>query len=113
MGSSECRETRGKPLNKYEGNGQSEDEICGGCRFFDSKPEATPPELIEYVNIALAFSETTRGGGHFAYPDALDPLDWACIAGLTRGRDRADGLRNERERKERRRKERTQNPGNG
>lgn len=101
------------PLKKFEGNGQSEDEICGGCRLFDSKPEATPHHLIEYVNIALNLSQIERGGGRFAYPQALAPLDWACLTGLTQGRDRADGLRSDRERKERRAKQRKENAGNG
>lgn len=65
-----------------------------------SKPEAVPQELAEFVGIALDLAETERGGAKFDYPNGLSALEWACNKGLTRGRDRAEGLRQERERQE-------------
>lgn len=84
-------------MAKYAG--QDEDEVCGSCRFLPTKPEAVPSELIEFVGAALDFAEMQRGGSTFAYPDALTLSDWAAIRGLQRGRDQAEMMRSDRERK--------------
>lgn len=86
------------PLNKYRE--QTEDEICKGCAFLPTKPEAVPEDLTEAVAVALELAEIERGGGSFVYPDSLSSHDWAAINGLTRGRDRAESLKQERERKD-------------
>jgi hypothetical protein len=63
-----------------------------------------PDDLAEFVGIALHLSEVKRSGARFEYPDGLSPIDWACLSGLTRGQDRAEGLKQERERKDARKK---------
>jgi hypothetical protein len=100
-GSADCSETRGKPLNKYLGR-QTEEEICKSCKFLPTKLEAAPNEITAHLMNALEFSTLEKGGATFAYPSALSPLDWACINGLTLGRDRAESLKAERERQEER-----------
>lgn len=92
------------PLNRY--TQQPEESVCQGCNLVDTKPEGIPEEIASFVQITLQISEIERSGGTFAYPDALSSLEWACVCGLTRGRERAQGLSDERDRKERRRKER-------
>ncbi len=66
---------------------------------------------MRFVSIALELSEVERSGGKFAYPDALSALEWACLIGLTRGKDGAESLKRERERKEERLKKRKEQLG--
>lgn len=105
-GSQECRETRGMPLNRYVDD--DEDKVCGGCALFPTKPEAIGDEIAEHVSNALALSELKRGGARFDYPDALWPHEWAALNGMTRGGDRAESLRQARDRKDAKKKKRTQ-----
>lgn len=79
------------PLNKY--SGKSEADVCSGCKFLPTKPEAVPSELAESVAIALELSELQNSSATFAYPDALSPLEWNCLRGLSRGRERAERLK--------------------
>lgn len=65
--------------------------------------EAVSDDIMEFVGIALDLTELEKSNAAFAYPDALTPLEWHCLRGLTRGRDRAESLKQERERKARRR----------
>lgn len=81
----------------------AEDDICKGCKFLPTKPEAVPEEIIEYIAVALEFDEISRIGGKFDYPSSLSPVEWASLRGLTRGRDHAESLRQERERAEQKR----------
>jgi hypothetical protein len=92
------------PLNRYLDN-QTEDAICRGCRLLPTKPEAVPVELACFVYMALGLSELERGGAKFAYPEALNAVEWSVLRGLTRGRERAESLRRERERANERRGE--------
>jgi hypothetical protein len=85
------------PLNRYIEN-QTEDEICRGCRLLPTKPEAVPDELQGFIYLALSLSELERAGAKFDYPGALSPLEWDALRGLVRGRERAENLRQERER---------------
>lgn len=62
--------------------------------------EAIPEEIIGFVGITLDLTEIEKTAT-FAYPDALSPLEWHCLRGLTRGRDRAESLKQERDRKDR------------
>ncbi len=95
------------PLNRYaEDEETTEEEICKGCRFYPTKPEAVPREIGFFVSAALEFSEIESSGGRYAYPDALPPIDWATMEGLARGRNRANSLQGDRERKDKRKKER-------
>jgi hypothetical protein len=87
------------PLNKYSGRSE---EICSGCKFLPTKPEAVPVEIIEAVAIGLELSELQNANATFAYPDALNSLEWHCLRGLTRGRERANKLKAEREKKKQR-----------
>ncbi len=103
-GSAECRETRGMPLNRYAD--AEEDDICRGCSLFATKPEAVPDEIAEYVSDALSLSELKRGGARFEYPDGLLPHEWAALNGMTRGTDRAETMRQARERSEATKKKR-------
>jgi hypothetical protein len=93
------------PLNRYLEN-QTEDEICRGCRLLPTKPGAVPEELAEFIYLALGLSELERGGAKFAYPEALDVIEWNALRALTRGRERAESLRQERDRAEEKRGER-------
>lgn len=93
------------PLNRYL-EGRTEDEICRGCRLLPTKPEAAPQELQGFIYLALSLSELERGGAKFDYPDALSPLEWDALRGLVRGRERAENLRQERERADERLRER-------
>jgi len=52
--------------------------------------------------LALELSEIERGGAKFIYPDGLAATEWASLRGLTRGREKAESMRQERERKEER-----------
>jgi hypothetical protein len=52
--------------------------------------------------MALDLSELERSGAKFIYPDGLAAPEWGALRGLTRGRERAEGLKQERERKEER-----------
>lgn len=92
------------PLNRY-GESQSEEEICRGCRLLPTKPEAVPEELAGFVYMALELAEIERAGAKFEYPGALIPLEWNLLRGLTRGRERAENLRQERERADERLRE--------
>lgn len=89
------------PLNRYIEN-QTEEAICAGCRLLPTKPEAVPEELQGFIYLALSLSELERAGAKFEYPDALSPLEWDALRGLVRGRERAENLRQERERKDER-----------
>lgn len=60
--------------------------------------EAIPEEILEFVGIALELTELEKSNARFDYPDALSPLEWNCLRGLTRGRDRAESLKQERDR---------------
>lgn len=106
-GAAECRETNGMPLNRYGANAD-EDAICRGCRLFATKPEAVADEIAEYIGTALDLSELKRSGARFEYPNGLSPYEWAALNGLTRGGDRAESLRQARDRKDAKKKERTQ-----
>lgn len=106
-GSEVCAATRGKPLNKYLGK-QSEEEICRGCKFLPTKVEAAPDAIAEYLMLALELSTLEKGGATFPYPDALSPIEWASVTGLTLGRDRAESLEAERERREEKQKKRSE-----
>jgi hypothetical protein len=99
------------PLNKYRE--RSESEICAGCKFFPTKPEAVPDEILAAVGVAAELAEIERGGAKFAYPDALSPFEWASLRGLTRGKDRAETMKNERERREKRLQEKRKQLENG
>jgi hypothetical protein len=92
------------PLEKYREN--PEEETCAGCKLFPTKPGNIPDEIAGPTYLALQLSEIERSGGKFNYPDALSPFEWSAIAGLTRGRERAENLRQDRERTDRRREER-------
>jgi hypothetical protein len=92
------------PLNRYLEN-QTEDAICGGCRLLPTKPEAVPETQAGFVYMALELSELERSGARFAYPEALNAVEWGALRGLTRGRERAESLRQERERADERRGE--------
>lgn len=96
------------PLNKY-GDGKPEDEICKGCRFYPTKTEAAPEAIADRIATALNLSELQRSGASFMYPDGLTAVEWCCLSGLTRGRDRADGLQKQRERQEQRKKNKKRN----
>jgi hypothetical protein len=85
------------PLNRYAAT-QTEDEICRGCRLLPTKPEAVPEELQGFIYQALGLSELERAGAKFDYPGGLSPLEWDLLRGLIRGRERAENLRQERER---------------
>lgn len=107
-GAAECRETNGMPLNRYGANAD-EDAICRGCRLFATKPEAVADEIAEYIGTALDLSELKRSGARFEYPNGLSPYEWASLTGLTRGSERAESRRTERERQEAKKKKRTPN----
>ena len=101
-GAAECRETRGMPLNKYPD--VEEETVCKGCPLFATKPEAVPEDLAEYVGCALSLSELKRGGARFDYPNGLAAFEWASLNGMTRGGDRAESLKQARDRDEAKRK---------
>ena len=73
-------------------------ERCLGPMLFEP--------FAEHVAAALGLAELQRGGAAFAYPNGLTPLEWATLNGLTRGKDRAEGLKADRDRKEARKKKR-------
>lgn len=83
------------------GDGKDEERICRGCPLLKTKPETVPQELIGLVAIATNLSEVERIGGRFDYPDGLTILEWECLRAISRGRDRAEGLRQKRDRKKR------------
>ena len=85
------------PLNKY--TEADEAAICTGCRFFPTKPERIPKEIWPHAAAALNLSELTRSGATFSYPHSLTAAEWASLSGLQRGRDKADKLQRERDRK--------------
>jgi hypothetical protein len=107
-GAETCRETRGKPLWKHPDT--PEEDVCRGCPFLPTKPEAVPDDIAESVGTALSLSELKRSGARFDYPKGLSAVEWACLKGLTRGSDRAEGLKQDRDRKEARKKRK---PSNG
>lgn len=105
-----CRETPGKPLEKYLGREPSgdsrqwEDEvkhICGGCRFKKSKPEDVHEDLRELVTTAFELNELKTAGAVFNYPDGLTRVEWMALTALVRGKARADAM--ERKRREKKR----------
>lgn len=51
---------------------------------------------------ALSLAELNRSGATFAYPNALTSAEWSMIAGVTRGIERAEGKRQEKDRKKKR-----------
>lgn len=93
----ECRDTPGRPLNKYPG--QEEESVCKGCALLPTKPENIPEELWPHVAAALNLSELNRLGATFSYPHSLTAVEWASLSGLQRGRDKADKLQKDRDRK--------------
>ena len=90
----------GKPLNRYA---DDEETVCGGCNLQPSKPESLDERSAAAAGDALALAELQRSGATFAYPNALTPAEWSMIAAVTRGLDRAETLRQERERKTKKR----------
>lgn len=85
------------PLNKYPD--QPEETVCQGCRLFDTKPETIAEEIEEHFYAALNLAEIERCGGRFAYPDGLSLAEWNSLKALTRGREKAERLDREREKK--------------
>lgn len=83
----DCRSTRGKPLNRYEGS--DPETVCLGCPLVATKAEALDPQILQFAEAATRLAELNRGGAQFDYPNALTAAEWAAIAGLTRGRERA------------------------
>jgi hypothetical protein len=96
-------------LNRYPQT--AEEEVCRSCPLQPTKPDATPDELEPYVAAALTLSSLFRSGARFSYPDALSAVDWACLNGLTAGRERADGMKAERDRQQRRLEEKKRRLG--
>lgn len=58
-------------------------------------------ELVGFVAIAMNLSEVERIGGKFDYPDGLTAVEWETLRGLARGREKAEAMRQKRERKKR------------
>jgi hypothetical protein len=83
-------------LNKYTGDPEA---ICRGCRLFATKPDNAPADLRDFISLASELDELTKSGAKFIYPDSLMPVEWASLAGLERGRGRAESDRAARERK--------------
>ncbi len=50
-------------------------------------------------NAALELSELERSGARFIYPTGLRVFQWEALRALTRGRDRAEALEKQREKK--------------
>lgn len=58
-------------------------------------------ELIEFVATAVNLDEIEQVGGKFTYPDGLTTIEWECLRGLKRGRNKADKLKQKRDAKKR------------
>jgi hypothetical protein len=83
-----CRETDGKPLNRYAD--QETAGVCKGCKLKRSKPEDIHEDLRELVTTAFELNELKTAGAVFNYPDGLRPVEWMALTALTRGKGRAD-----------------------
>jgi len=71
------------------------DAICGRCKLLETKPGQEPPQLTQAIVRANELDALRSAGATFAYPDALTPFEWACIAALQDGRNlsEANGVR--------------------
>lgn len=102
-GEDECSKDRSLPLGKY-GEDADIETTCRGCKLVASKPESIPHELADHVSTAANLDRIQRIGGRFAYPDALTPIEWGCLAGLDEGRGLAEKLKRKREPKDKHKK---------
>jgi hypothetical protein len=100
-GAERCRAEKG-PGNLWKYPEEEEERVCTGCKLIATKPESTPTRLALFAALSTELAELKTAGAAFAYPQALAPLEWAALTGLTRGREKADTLRDARERKTRR-----------
>jgi len=98
-GADTCREKKG-PGNLWKYPETPEDEICKGCKLYRTKPERMPEHLARHAETATTLAELQRSGASFSYPHALQAAEWASLSGLTRGRERAETMRQERDRKD-------------
>jgi len=71
---------------KYD-PGEPIDAICGRCKLLETKPGQEPPQLTQAIVRANELDALRSAGATFAYPDALTPFEWACIAALQAGRN--------------------------
>lgn len=87
------------PLQKY--SGESEEKICSGCKLLPTKPESVPDALAWAIANTFELAELQAANAQFQYPESLSPIDWICLRGLARGRERANKLKEQREEKKR------------
>lgn len=101
-GEERCRNEKG-PGKLWKYPDEETETICRGCHLYATKPENMPESLAPHAAAAIELVELEKAGACFSYPSALQAVDWASLAGLTRGLRRADTLRDDRDREERRR----------
>lgn len=60
-----------------------------------------PESLAPHAAAAIELAELQKGGASFSYPSGLAAEEWASLAGLTRGLNRAQSMQDARDRKTR------------
>lgn len=68
----------------------SADLVCPQCPLFRTKPGNEPLRIAVAKYFAMEHEEEVNNGYRFGSPDALTPLQWASVRGLSRGRAKFD-----------------------
>jgi hypothetical protein len=80
------------------GKGETAADICPRCPLIKTKPENTPLHIAAAKYFAMEHEEEVNNGFRFNSPDALTPMQWAAIRGLSRGRAKFDEWKDEKRR---------------
>jgi hypothetical protein len=123
-GEEECSKEGGRIFERryYEGSELPVLRVCHGseelgepeCEALITKPSHHPPHLTQAIATAYELTEIERAT--YAWPDALEPIEWVCLRAFERAekrvkrelddeqqeKQRADAIIAELERKQRR-----------
>jgi hypothetical protein len=89
-----CREGRIFERREYEGPELPILRVCHGseefgepeCEALETKPSNHPPHLTQAIAAAYELTEIDRAT--YAWPDALEPVEWACMRAYQRAEKR-------------------------
>lgn len=77
--------------------GQTEEEVCGGCKLNGTRPGRHSPHLTQALALATHLDTLRGAGASFPYPSSFpNPYWWTCLVASQEGRNRADEARNKR-----------------
>jgi hypothetical protein len=89
-GETDCSDTGPIFLARREQPDMPVEDICGGCRFVETKPGSEPAHLAPAIATATELDALKSGGATFAYPDTLTAFEWCCLKALQAGRSESE-----------------------